>query len=71
MNDIPDLPLVGRAVAFQEVVSRLPNLAGAARSVMYGFHRGVPTVAAFSGHRSGESGSVRMALPLLASRGHT
>lgn len=70
MNDIPDLPLVGRAVAFQEVVSRLPNLAGAARSVMYEFHRGVPT-AAFSGHRSGESGSVRMALPLLASRGHT
>jgi len=28
MNDIPDLPLVGRALAFQDVVSRLPNVAG-------------------------------------------
>jgi two-component system response regulator GlrR len=34
MNDIPDLPLVGRALAFQEVVSRLPNLAGADHVVL-------------------------------------
>jgi DNA-binding NtrC family response regulator len=34
MNDIPDLPLVGRALAFQDVVARLPNLAGADHVVL-------------------------------------
>ena len=34
MNDIADLPLVGRALAFQDVVSRLPNLAGADHVVL-------------------------------------
>jgi DNA-binding NtrC family response regulator len=34
MNEIPDLPLVGRALAFQDVVSRLPNLAGADHVVL-------------------------------------
>src|SRR5438445_12682425 len=34
MNDIADLPLVGRTLAFQDVVSRLPSLAGADHVVL-------------------------------------
>ena len=34
MNDIADLPLVGRALAFQDVVSRLPSVAGADHVVL-------------------------------------
>src|SRR2546421_7418433 len=34
MNYIADLPLVGRTLAFQDVVSRLPSLAGPAHGLV-------------------------------------